>query len=957
MKANTLNGARLKPLAVSTMALLWLAGCGEDIWSETPNSAPEFTSSPLTEVKAQESYSYQAVAEDVDEDDTLTYTGSDLPSWLNLDSSSGLLSGTPAATDIGEYSVSLKVSDGILSDSQSFTVMVTAAGEWVLAWADEFDGTALNDTNWNIETGDGSQYGIPGWGNNELEWYQADNISVEDGHLVITAREEMSNGYPYTSGRMRSDGKLDITFGRIEARIKPPKGQGLWPAFWMLPTDSKYGGWASGGEVDIMETVNLTDDDQKVYGTTHYGMAWPNNQSASTEFAAPVGEDFHVYAIEWEKDQIRWYLNDTHYATVTANHWWSYFYKNINEGYQNPDGAPFDQPFHLLLNLAVGGNWPGAPDEMTEFPAKLMVDYVRVYRCDVDPATGAGCASSISNDATVYDDGAAYVTEYDLYKGGAGTLSWEVQGETVERALQAQVGWDNEGAFAIAETDLGGEIGKVIEVMSSGAGNFVVNAVDGLTFDVFGVGKSNEPWKLYAGELIFDLYIDSSLTDADGSFAVKMDSGWPALGAWSIPLSELKMDEWQTLSVPINELVANPGEAPLNTSAVLNLFVGEFTAAAHAQVANIRLKCGHPGDEGCGIYPPAVEIDSQEVVVFDDMVNSEVWTRGIGAWDTGAGFDYFEGDSTNHVTWSMVDSGDPEHGTVLEVKMSENGSDGLLYIQSQQPVDLSAFANGELRFDLKVLDYAGTSSGMAFKVDCVFPCSTNDIELGVVADGVWQSFSVPVTDLVGRGLNLAGVNTGIVIFPTFGDQQGVSFQIDNVSWVVGDPGEQPEGPSGDVVLFADAAADGWDIWDCCGGATVAIVDEGGDYGNVAEVTFNTTPTVSGLLGDAGIDVSGLANGTLEFDLKVVSQPNDTSGDWLLKVESSSNQVFAELKLEDSNEGMAPGDDVWQHYTFDLAALESAGLDLSDVKIVMIFPTWGTGDGAVYRLDNVVFKAN
>ncbi len=239
-----------------------------------------------------------------------------------------------------------------------------------LVWEDEFDGDAVDPAKWEFMTGDGSQYGIPGWGNNELQYYRAENASVADGNLIIAAREESFGGYDYTSARLRSLGRGDWRYGRFEVRAKLPVGQGMWPAFWMLPSSDIYGGWAASGEIDIMEMVGFDPD--RIHGTIHFGGPYPENTSsgASTLLAAGSAHAaYHEYAIEWEPTEIRWYVDGVQYATKTS--WYST---------GGPYPAPFDQAFHMLLNLAVGGNWPGNPDATTVFPQYLIVDYVRVYQ-------------------------------------------------------------------------------------------------------------------------------------------------------------------------------------------------------------------------------------------------------------------------------------------------------------------------------------------------------------------------------------------------------------------------------------------------------------------------------------------------------------------------------------------------------------------------------------------------
>ncbi len=247
----------------------------------------------------------------------------------------------------------------------------------VLVWEDNFDGTEVDLSKWTFQLGDGSEVGLPGgWGNNELQYYQPENATVSGGFLTITAKEESVGGLNYTSSRMRSLGKGDWTFGRMEMRAKMPIGQGLWPAYWMLSSDTSiYGTWAASGEIDIMEYLGNEPD--KIFGTIHYGASFPGNVFSSTDVTLPSGtfnDDFHDFAIEWEFGEIRWYLDGVQYAS--RDNWFST---------GGPFPAPFDVDFHLLLNLAVGGNLPGPPDASTVFPQEFVIDYVRVYQVPNDP--------------------------------------------------------------------------------------------------------------------------------------------------------------------------------------------------------------------------------------------------------------------------------------------------------------------------------------------------------------------------------------------------------------------------------------------------------------------------------------------------------------------------------------------------------------------------------------------
>ena len=248
---------------------------------------------------------------------------------------------------------------------------------WTLVWSDEFNGTSLDTTNnWECMIGDGCSYGICGWGNSELEYYRAENATVSGGYLTIEAREESYGGKAYTSARIRSKDKQDFLYGRMEARIKVPTGGGMWPAFWMMPTDEVYGGWSASGEIDIMETKNDTD---YIGGTIFYGGSWPDYVSSGCRYE-PVGvdfsDDFYVYAIEWEPDEMRWYVNGILYCTITSSTWYS-------DGDPSNDRAPFDEYFHFLLNVAVGGYYTGctSPSCITaSLPQQMIIDYVRVYQ-------------------------------------------------------------------------------------------------------------------------------------------------------------------------------------------------------------------------------------------------------------------------------------------------------------------------------------------------------------------------------------------------------------------------------------------------------------------------------------------------------------------------------------------------------------------------------------------------
>lgn len=243
-----------------------------------------------------------------------------------------------------------------------------ALSGWTLVWSDEFDGAANTPpdaTKWVHETGGN------GFGNNELEYYtdRTDNAALDgNGSLVITARAEAFMGRNYTSARLKTQGQFDHTYGRFEARIRIPEGQGMWPAFWMLGNDIGTAGWPTCGEIDVME--NIGREPTIVHGTIH-GPGYSGANGLGAPYSLPqnarFADDYHVYAVEWETAAVRFYVDGALYETRTPA--------------DLPQGTKwvYDHPFFILLNVAVGGQWPGNPDGTTVFPQKMLVDYVRVY--------------------------------------------------------------------------------------------------------------------------------------------------------------------------------------------------------------------------------------------------------------------------------------------------------------------------------------------------------------------------------------------------------------------------------------------------------------------------------------------------------------------------------------------------------------------------------------------------
>jgi beta-glucanase (GH16 family) len=239
---------------------------------------------------------------------------------------------------------------------------------YALAWADEFNGTTLNLTDWSFENGDGCP-SICGWGNNELEYYTSrpENLFFQDGKMIIEARKENFSGKNYTSSKILTRGKKIFKYGRFDIRAKLPKGKGIWPAFWLLPQSNVFGGWPKSGEIDLMEMIG--HEANRSYGTLHFGPG-PGSTQLGRNYTLPSGvfnDEFHVFSLEWKENQIKWFIDGNLFSTYT----------NADVG---SNTWPFNEDFFMIMNLAVGGNWPGNPDATTYLPQWLIVDYIRVYQ-------------------------------------------------------------------------------------------------------------------------------------------------------------------------------------------------------------------------------------------------------------------------------------------------------------------------------------------------------------------------------------------------------------------------------------------------------------------------------------------------------------------------------------------------------------------------------------------------
>ncbi|MEH8017637.1 family 16 glycosylhydrolase [Rheinheimera muenzenbergensis] len=835
--------------------------------------------------------------------------------------------------------------------------------DWQLVWQDEFDSNSLDATKWTHEVN------CSGGGNNEKQCYtdSSDNAYIADGMLNIVALPAPEGAEkPYTSARLVTRNKADFKYGRIEMRAQLPFGQGSWPAFWMMPTDSVYGGWPRSGEIDIMEAVNLkvvgADGvaEANVHGTLHYGREWPNNASSGKGYLLPEGvnpaDDFHTYAVEWQQGEIRWYVDNYLYATQRqsavrynsrgepvglAHRGWfaEYFDQGSGELKTHWDAAPFDQEFFLILNLAVGGNWPENVNNLGIDAAafadgqRFQIDYVRVYQCAADPDTGKGCETV----RTGYDK-----PEDALVTGEAPIPSPPSSGVAQNLTIfdgtpnPDWAAWDCCGGSTpalVADADRG----DVYEfsVGASPTVNGFVSRAEFIT-DPAGQAKPFDASPIVAtGSISFDMQVVSAPANVEAVWLFKTESTG-ASTAVEMPLSASSegaapvTGQWQSYTFSLQMLA----DAGLDVSAIDVVMIFPAWGAGEGavyRVDNVKI---------------SAEISYPELVLFADQQNPD-WPM----WDCCASSSPTE------------QTDDAAHGTVAEftigatptvmgfITRSANGG-------SDKPFDATAILEqGVIQFEMKVVSMPSTpDAAWLFKVEADNAASAVELNLTASLEGVapvagqWQSYTFPLASLAAAGLDVSAIDV-VMIFPAWGAGEGAVYRVDNAKIYL--PGaNQGSG----LTLFADEAAEQWSIWDCCGGSTPTVEQDDDSHGATAQFVIGATPTVMGFLAADGVyyDASALLeNGVVQFEMKIVSPPNDAAAAWLFKIEANDASSAVELALSNSQQGQMPVVGQWQTYTFSLQDLFNAGLDISAIDVLMVFPAWGAGNGAVYRIDNVV----
>lgn len=630
--------------------------------------------------------------------------------------------------------INFNITNPTLTVPQTFSV---ADGDLLtLVWSDEFNAEQLDPNVWFFATGDGSEAGLPsGWGNNELQWYLPDNAKLEDGKLKIEARRETVGEFGYTSARINTHERIAVKYGRIEARMKLPAGQGLWPAFWMLPEDNVYGGFAASGEIDIVEAINLDGNPgpagfgggNEIFGTIHFGGEFPANESASVRYtpSEDITEGFHTYAVEWSEFEIRWYFNGILYAVQNA-------WNTQAPGAAYP--APFDQPFYILFNLAVGGNLPGPADASTPFPSTLEVDWVRVYSGEQAADDGGNNNNSGGNTVEVF----VYAAD-----------------PTVAETL-APPGFDNFGSGAVFNAEFAGDadFNPALQITSGeGYGEGVHVGFVAFTgydtgfaasYETLNFKVKGDAANLAAFEVKFFAPDTTNTYDLTGTggVATPLDNGWIQV---AIPMSDFAAN-----------IAANDGFllGPLGgQSDAFSYLLTDISFSG--EVSN--------GGADAGITPEAV------VYATDPAVTEDLAPPGFDNFGSGA---VFNGEF----------AGDADFNPAFQVTSGEGYGEGVHVGFVAFTGYAAGFAASYETFQFKIK--ANADNLTSFEVKFIAPPDTSMLYDLTTYTGVtdlgngWLQASIPMSDFAAT----INDNTGFLIGPAGGQAAPFSYLLTDIGF-------------------------------------------------------------------------------------------------------------------------------------------------------------------------------
>jgi len=746
-----------------------------------------------------------------------------------------------------------------------------------LVWSDEFNGTQLDPEVWFFESGDGSQYGIPGWGNNERQWYLPDNAQLEDGKLKITARRESVGDFGYTSARINTRDRFAFKYGRIEASIKLPSGQGLWPAFWMLAQDSPYGDWPASGEIDIMEAVNLDGfpgpggigGDNEIFGTLHYGGGNLGRIIASTTYvpSTDVTADFHTYALEWDEFEIRWYYDGILYAV-----------ENTWRSSAAPYPAPFDQPFYILLNLAVGGNFPGSPDGSTPFPATMEVDWVRVYSGednvvpppdrDHGPGT-AGVFTETTTESTI--PVIRYINSIDF--SGNNTVA-------------------NPNSTAIPAFE--GNVSLSIDYQNTGS------TYGGVVLDFGGVDLSAYD--------TLNFTIDTSGIAGFADMTIQIEPPGAGAAGTNVPLSNYTpvatSGNWRTYAIPLADFTAtNFADAdnlgfwnPRDGSDVLvfgTLYVDDVYFSTEGDSGG--------GDHGPGTAGVFTETTTESTITVTSITNSIDFSGNNTVPDPMA-TPAFEGDVSLSIDYQ--NSGATYGGVVLNF----GGVDLTAYDTLNFTIDTSGIA-GFLDMTIQIEPPGAGAAGTNVLLSGYTPVATS---------GSWETYAIPLADFTATDFS-AVANLGF--WNPFG-ALGLVFgklYVDDIYFST-----EGDGGGGEGNLAANGGFETGDFtgWEQFAGGGVQVVTGV----NPSSGSFAANLSIP-VLGAGGVAVDNLIkNANRGAGNLTPGAPVTVAFDMRGSLSGAGGVVFAELFSELAGEGVSKAEilgggplapaDAWTPYVFN-----------------------------------------
>jgi beta-glucanase (GH16 family) len=741
--------------------------------------------------------------------------------------------------------------------------------DWQLVWSDEFDGSAIDTNNWTHEVN------CDGGGNQEKQCYTEDpsNSFVSDGTLKLVALPaEEGAEQPYTSARIISKNKADFTYGRFEIKAKMPFGQGSFPAFWMMPSDDAYGGWPNSGEIDIVETVNLKTVNEEgvvennAYGTLHYGPNVADHAHSGAAYSLPDGvnpaDDFHVYAIEWQEGQIRWYVDNYLYATQNAselktkangevlglNHrgWFAEYYDAVTGDMTTHwDNAPFDQEFFMILNNAVGGDWAentnnkGVDPEAFSNGQTFEIDYIRVYQCNQETDTGKGCETIRSGYNQIASD---ELPNGALVEGKAPNPS--VAAIPVAPGSVFDIFSDADTDFLAGHYAASGEI--VIEELDVGDDHgivkqFTFNTDEALGYFQLAPGNVQD-FRGYA-TLEFDIFVVND-NGADG-FVIKMDCVHPC-SSGDYAIDKPAQGVWTSYSILLSDLIASSGDtleiSNINTPLAFFPSWGNQNGFV-AQLDNVRIVAAGNSNGNTQVVAN----------LYDDAVLGDIV------------FNSYNPDG--FVTATEV--AETDRGNVIEIV--KTGGTGNWYLDSSvAPFDISDYAVGsELVFDMYVVS-ADAGVELYIKLDSGWP-NVSDVIIDSSTLGEWQEVRINLQTLLDdeNAFSAGGfADPANIVNPFVMEPTGVmTVKFDNIRY------ESPDDSEDEIALYDDAVTGDiiFNSYNPDGFVSATELVEG-DRGNVIEIV-KTGGTGNWYLDSsvAPFDISGYGVfSELVFDMYVVS---------------------------------------------------------------------------------------